>query len=182
MKKSLGLYIHIPFCLHKCPYCDFYSTVGKADYRRYTDALMLHMEDYSDALKNCVVDTIYIGGGTPSVLPVRMLCELLDELGVPYTCSDLRNSGRKITVQFNGTLRPEQVPAAEALLAHGCSRCEPGACYLSTHTGEVTDPGCAWQETRKRQAPGHHAQCGRIFCRAAGEGTGCNQAFGRGRC
>ena len=78
MKKSLGLYIHIPFCLHKCPYCDFYSTVGKADYRRYTDALMLHMEDYSDALKNCVVDTIYIGGGTPSVLPVRMLCELLD--------------------------------------------------------------------------------------------------------
>ncbi len=46
------------------------------------------------------------------------VCELLDELGVPYTCSDLRNSGRKITVQFNGTLRPEQAPAAEALLAH----------------------------------------------------------------
>jgi hypothetical protein len=55
------------------------------------------------------------------VLPrgcLMMVCELLDELGVPYTCSDLRNSGRKITVQFNGTLRPEQAPAAEALLAH----------------------------------------------------------------
>ena len=46
------------------------------------------------------------------------VCELLDELVVPYTCSDLRNSGRKIAVQFNGTLRPEQTPAADALLAH----------------------------------------------------------------
>ena len=49
------------------------------------------------------------------LLPV---CELLDGLGVPITSSDLRNSGRKIAVQFNGTLRSEQTPAAEALLAH----------------------------------------------------------------
>ena len=46
------------------------------------------------------------------------VCELLDELGVPFTSSDLRNSGREIAVQFNGTLRPEQMPAASALLAH----------------------------------------------------------------
>lgn len=49
---------------------------------------------------------------------VSMVCELLDELGVPFTCSDQRNSGREISVRFNGTLRPEQVPAADALLAH----------------------------------------------------------------
>ncbi|MCR5135923.1 MAG: DEAD/DEAH box helicase family protein [Oscillospiraceae bacterium] len=46
------------------------------------------------------------------------VCELLDRLGVPFTCSDLRNSGREITVQFRGLLRPEQAPAADALLAH----------------------------------------------------------------
>lgn len=49
---------------------------------------------------------------------ISTVCELLDELGVPFTCSDQRNSGRQISVRFNGTLRPEQVPAAEALFAH----------------------------------------------------------------
>ena len=46
------------------------------------------------------------------------VCDQLDEIGVPYTCSDLRNTGREIAVQFNGTLRPEQTLAAEALLEH----------------------------------------------------------------
>lgn len=46
------------------------------------------------------------------------VCDLLDELGVPFTCSDLRNAGREIAAHFNGTLRPEQTPAAEALLEH----------------------------------------------------------------
>lgn len=46
------------------------------------------------------------------------VCDLLDTLTVPYTCSDLRNNGREIAVRFNGALRPEQVPAAEALLSH----------------------------------------------------------------
>ena len=46
------------------------------------------------------------------------VCELLDGLAVPFTCSDLRNSGREISVQFNGKLRQEQIPAVDALLAH----------------------------------------------------------------
>ena len=49
------------------------------------------------------------------IMPV---CDLLDELGVSYTCSDLRSAGREIAVNFNGTLRPEQAPAADALLEH----------------------------------------------------------------
>ena len=46
------------------------------------------------------------------------VCDLLDTLAVPYACSDLRNNGRQIAVRFNGALRPEQTPAAEALLSH----------------------------------------------------------------
>ena len=46
------------------------------------------------------------------------VCELLDALKIPFACSDLRNAGREIAVRFNGTLRPEQSPAAEALLEH----------------------------------------------------------------
>lgn len=79
-KKPLGLYIHIPFCQAKCAYCDFYSMSGVNDenMQRYTDALLLQMEDYSKAAKAYKVDTVFIGGGTPTVLPVKFMSELLD--------------------------------------------------------------------------------------------------------
>ncbi len=66
--RPLGLYIHIPFCRSKCDYCDFYS-VPNADKRtmdRYQKALLAHLEETAPQAKGHVVDTIYIGGGTPS--------------------------------------------------------------------------------------------------------------------
>ena len=80
MKKSLGLYVHIPFCHAKCAYCDFYSrpAAGEALMRRYVDALLLQMEDYSIAAKGYTVDTVFIGGGTPTALPVDAMCGLID--------------------------------------------------------------------------------------------------------
>ena len=79
-KLPLGLYIHIPFCKSKCAYCDFYSMSGSTDddMRRYTDALLLQMEDYSKAAKAYPVDTVFIGGGTPTVLPVKCMSDILD--------------------------------------------------------------------------------------------------------
>ena len=78
-KKKLGLYVHIPFCHAKCAYCDFYSQSGASDalMQRYTDALLLQMEDYSAAARGHVVDSVFIGGGTPTALPVDTMCELL---------------------------------------------------------------------------------------------------------
>ena len=67
-KRPLGLYIHIPFCRSKCDYCDFYS-VPNADKRnmdRYQKALLAHLEETAPQTGGHVVDTIYIGGGTPS--------------------------------------------------------------------------------------------------------------------
>lgn len=80
MKKSLGLYIHIPFCHAKCAYCDFYSRSGASEelMRRYVDSLLLQMEDYSPAAHGYTVDTVFIGGGTPTALPVDAMCELVD--------------------------------------------------------------------------------------------------------
>lgn len=76
--KTLGLYLHMPFCKSKCPYCDFYSVTDNGDYRRYVDAMLLQMEDYSSAASPFTVDTIYIGGGTPSVVPEKLMFELMD--------------------------------------------------------------------------------------------------------
>ena len=79
-KKSLGLYIHIPFCHAKCAYCDFYSMSGADDElkQRYVDALLLQMEDYAAACRDYKIDTVFIGGGTPTTLPVKTMGELID--------------------------------------------------------------------------------------------------------
>lgn len=83
MSKDLGLYIHIPFCASKCPYCDFYSLTDYNERRdkfksRYIDTLILHMEDYSPSAKSYTVDSVYIGGGTPSIINTSDMLDLID--------------------------------------------------------------------------------------------------------
>ena len=78
MNKTLGLYLHIPFCISKCAYCAFYSITDDSQMQRYADALILHMEDYSGAAKNYYVDTLYMGGGTPTSMPKKMILDIID--------------------------------------------------------------------------------------------------------
>ncbi len=78
MSDNLGLYLHIPFCKSKCAYCDFYSLSQRNDYQRYVDALSLHIQDYSENIKDYTIDSVFIGGGTPTVLPKKNLIELID--------------------------------------------------------------------------------------------------------
>ena len=62
-----GIYIHVPFCAKKCPYCDFYSAAYRADTaERYTEAVLRNIAALPDGLS---ADTVYFGGGTPSMLP-----------------------------------------------------------------------------------------------------------------
>ena len=78
-KEKLGIYAHIPFCKSKCGYCDFCSHApakGEAD--RYLNALMLHMQDFSRAAANCAVDTVFIGGGTPTLLTKKQMKALIE--------------------------------------------------------------------------------------------------------
>ncbi len=74
-----GIYIHIPFCASRCIYCGFYSTTGKEKYQdRYTDALLKEYNIRKKYLENENIDTIYIGGGTPSTLSEHNLRRLVD--------------------------------------------------------------------------------------------------------
>lgn len=79
-KQPLGIYIHIPFCKSKCGYCDFCShpPESEREIERYLNALMLNMQDFSAAAQSCSVDTVYIGGGTPTLLAPKQLHALLD--------------------------------------------------------------------------------------------------------
>ena len=79
MKRELGLYVHIPFCARKCAYCDFASFAGReGDMEAYVDRLTAEMgERRAD---DAVIATLYIGGGTPSLLPPGLMERLLGEL------------------------------------------------------------------------------------------------------
>ena len=81
MKKSLGIYIHIPFCLKKCPYCDFCSFPDKKGlYEEYTEELIRRIKSVSAVCSEHRVDTVYFGGGTPTLLPLNCFEKLADTL------------------------------------------------------------------------------------------------------
>lgn len=78
MGECLGLYLHIPFCRSKCDYCDFYSLAGREDRMdEYQKALVRHIVESGVVARNNPVDSIYIGGGTPTWYGEKRLLELL---------------------------------------------------------------------------------------------------------
>ena len=86
MAKNLQIYVHIPFCVKKCSYCDFLSFA--ADERtqlEYADALMQEIKVYGPKMIDYVVSTIYIGGGTPSWLDENKLLQIMDTIYRNFT-------------------------------------------------------------------------------------------------
>lgn len=83
---SLGIYIHIPFCRHKCNYCDFNSYVSGRDVQNeYVKALC---REIMDCNTDAEVDTVYFGGGTPTVLPAEELVLILDAVQKKFKLSE----------------------------------------------------------------------------------------------
>jgi len=76
--NSIGLYLHIPYCLHKCGYCDFNShNINEAEMESYVQSLLSEMEQAAKDARNYQVDTIFFGGGTPTTLPFSDLARIL---------------------------------------------------------------------------------------------------------
>jgi len=90
-----GLYIHIPFCLSKCPYCDFYSVERIARIPAFLDALRREIALYRDEREP--FDTVYMGGGTPSVLSHADLEDLVDGIRKGFTVTP----DAEITIEAN---------------------------------------------------------------------------------
>ena len=78
MMNKLGLYIHIPFCASKCSYCDFYSfAANDSQIDEYIKALIKEIKSWSERCKQYVVDTVYFGGGTPSLIGGERLAKII---------------------------------------------------------------------------------------------------------
>jgi oxygen-independent coproporphyrinogen III oxidase len=119
--KDLGLYIHIPFCKGKCRYCDFYSIVANDSLKSlYLDAILNHFKKSEDILSAYTIDTIYIGGGTPSIFTADMTKKLFtgfERLNLSDDC--------EITVEVNpGTVDKNKAAAMKSL---GVNRISIGA-------------------------------------------------------
>ena len=106
MEKRLGIYIHIPFCIRKCAYCDFYSITDFSLLEAYTEALITQIRSFRMAARDYVVDTVFIGGGTPSVLLGEQVADILSALRSTFRMAD----HAEITMEANpGTLDGEKL-------------------------------------------------------------------------
>ena len=121
MERSLGVYVHIPFCPGKCSYCDFYSLPGSDKLMdRYQKALISHLQESAPQMEPYYIDTLYFGGGTPSYFGAQRLCEIFNAL---------KNSAKvlkaaEVTVEMN----PESVTeeALHLLKSEGVNRISLG--------------------------------------------------------
>lgn len=97
-KKPLGLYIHIPFCVQKCKYCDFLSApADDTTKKRYVDALCKEITGYKELTKEYELATIYFGGGTPSVLDASFIEQILDAVKKSFTV----DMAAEVTLEVN---------------------------------------------------------------------------------
>jgi len=104
----LGLYIHIPYCIHKCGYCDFNShPIKHEEMDKYVDALMAEMNHYAKIYSsNKIIRTIFLGGGTPTTLAAYQLERILKECHKKFKIE----SNAEITIEANpATIDLEQL-------------------------------------------------------------------------
>ena len=105
-RKPLELYVHIPFCIRKCAYCDFVSGPGtKAMQKEYEEALLAEIDAAEETAEREVI-SVFFGGGTPSAVDAGMLARVMEKLRSKYVFSE----DAEITLEANpGTLDAEKL-------------------------------------------------------------------------
>ena len=132
-----GLYVHFPFCASKCIYCDFYARVRK-DWKPYVEALLQEIRERASAL-SVPPTTLYFGGGTPSLLPARLLARVADACRESFRVQAFE----EFTVEVN----PDDVtPALAASLR------EMGVSRVSMGVQSFDDAQLRWMRRRHTAA------------------------------
>jgi oxygen-independent coproporphyrinogen-3 oxidase len=138
--QPIGLYVHVPFCVSKCAYCDFASYAGReADIPRYVDAVVREITRRGAKTGHPRADTIFLGGGTPSLLDESQATRILDALHEAFSIDE----GAEITCECNpGTL---SMPFARALHKAGVNRLSLGAQAKQTRLLRLIGRIHAWE-------------------------------------
>jgi oxygen-independent coproporphyrinogen-3 oxidase len=139
---TLGVYVHFPFCLKKCPYCDFVSFARareQIDHRGYADAVLAELARRRAAFEGRRLSTVFFGGGTPSLWDPEQLGRVLHAIldAAPDVAGEV-----EVTVECNPTSLDED--RARALLAQGVGRLSIGVQGLDAERlsflGRLHDP------------------------------------------
>ncbi len=120
---EFGVYVHIPFCVSKCYYCDFASSVqDQSQYESYVNALISEIRAHRESMpKRLTIGTIFIGGGTPSVLPPILLEKILIALKESFAIAQ----DAEFTIESNpGTLSQKKL---QVMKSYGVNRISMGA-------------------------------------------------------
>ena len=109
---KIGLYIHIPFCQQKCLYCDFPSHANLTHlYESYVAALCREISGVGGVLSDCIVESIYIGGGTPTILSADSLGKILRKVHTAFSI----HPDAEISIEANpGTIDKDKLLALQA--------------------------------------------------------------------
>jgi len=131
-KQELGLYVHLPFCVKKCRYCDFLSAPATKEMQeRYCQALLTEIESYASAAEQYHIRTIYFGGGTPSLIEAEWIGRILEK--ICHVFSDTNKQDTEITLEVNpGTVNRQKWNAYEQM---GINRISMG--LQSSHDEEL---------------------------------------------
>ena len=129
-KKELELYVHIPFCVRKCAYCDFLSfPSGEHERASYVDALLEEIKEQKDNFKDYFVTTVFLGGGTPSLLREDDTARIFDALWENF---DISRSA-EITLEVN----PGTVTGKKAAVWKACGMNRLSIGLQSVNDGEL---------------------------------------------
>lgn len=134
--KELAIYVHIPFCVQKCRYCDFLSGPAHLDKMdEYINMLLVEMEQYGELVKAYKIRSIFLGGGTPSILSVHQIKRVMG--GLQKLVGDRMIPDAEVTIESNpGTLTEEKL---RAYLESGINRISMG--LQSTFDEELKNLG-----------------------------------------
>ena len=142
--ETLAIYVHWPFCLSKCPYCDFNSHVadGPVDDARWRDALAAELAAYAEETAGRTVTSVFFGGGTPSLMAQETVAGVLDAVAAYWTVA----GDAEITLEAN----PTSVEKARFrdFAAAGINRASLGVQALDDHALAFLGRGHSADEAR----------------------------------
>lgn len=128
-KNNLALYVHIPFCVSKCSYCNFCSFVPKVEqFEKYLNTLKHEIYARAKDLQNRQIFSIYIGGGTPSILPKNAIIELIQTIMANF------NVLENVSITIEANPNTFSLEKAQEYKRAGCTRLSLG---LQSHKPEL---------------------------------------------
>ena len=120
MSVPHNIYIHVPFCASKCNYCAFYSAAVSPNWDKYADDICAEIIHWGNILGHPVVPTIFLGGGTPSLMPTNIFARIMDTIHKSFHIEP----GAEITIEANpGTITSEKL---DEFIAAGVNRLSVG--------------------------------------------------------